>query len=170
MGFAIAGRRDWRWNSIMPAATGAGGTTGFGAGGFGSAAPAARRVTVGPAVDTLRFLNIANADTPGYQALDVSFNDTLREASSAAMPSAGALTTTARGHIAAGPQATTSTIAFARYVEPEQPRLDGNTVDMDRERGEFSKNAILYRFAVMTLDDESKEFKQAASDPRMAPR
>lgn len=114
--------------------------------------------------------NIANADTPGYKALDVSFRDTLREASSAAMPSAGALTTTARGHIAADPQATTSTLTFARYVEPEQPRLDGNTVDMDRERGEFSKNAILYRFAVMTLDDESKEFKQAASDPRMAPR
>lgn len=114
--------------------------------------------------------NIANADTPGYKALDVSFKDTLREASSAAMPSAGALTTTTGGHIAADPQATTSTLTFARYVEPEQPRLDGNTVDMDRERGEFSKNAILYRFAVMTLDDESKEFKQAASDPRMAPR
>lgn len=114
--------------------------------------------------------NIANADTPGYKALDVSFEDSLRQASSATTPAAGALATTAQGHIATSAQATVSTLAFARYVEPEQPRLDGNTADMDRERGEFSKNAILYRFAVMTLDDESKEFKQAASDPRMAPR
>jgi flagellar basal-body rod protein FlgB len=114
--------------------------------------------------------NIANSDTPGYKALDVSFEDSLRQANSAAMLGAGALTNTARTHIATSAQAITSTLAFARYVEPVQPRLDGNTVDMDQERGEFSKNAILYQLAVMTLDDESKEFKQASSDPRTAPR
>lgn len=86
------------------------------------------------------------------------------------MPAAGALATTARGHIAVSAQAILSTLALAATSEPEQPRLDGNTVDMDCKRGEFSKNASLDQFAVMTVDDESKEFKQASSDPRMAPR
>lgn len=114
--------------------------------------------------------NIANADTPNYKAIDVSFQSSLQQADLALTRSASTQAISARGHIPLAAPAEVSTLAFARYVRPEQPRLDGNTVDMDRERGEFSKNAILYRFAVMTLGDESKEFKEASSDPRMAPR
>ena len=47
-----------------------------------------------------------------------------------------------------------------------QSNLDRNTVDMDRERGEFVRNAIICQLAVSSLDDEYKEFKMAASDPR----
>ena len=63
---------------------------------------------------------------------------------------------TASGHIPAVTHPIESTLAFARYVAPAQPRLDGNTVDFDRERGEFSKNAILHRLALRSLDDESR--------------
>jgi len=55
---------------------------------------------------------------------------------------------------------------FARYVVPSQPSLDNNSVDMDRERGVFMKNAILYQMSLSTYEDEFKEFKLAASDPR----
>ncbi|MDO8775500.1 MAG: hypothetical protein Q7K57_43690 [Burkholderiaceae bacterium] len=53
---------------------------------------------------------------------------------------------------------------------PDSLAWTDNTVHMDRERGEFSKNAIIYQFAVTTPDDEFKEFKQASSDPLKAPR
>jgi flagellar basal-body rod protein FlgB len=137
---------------------------------------ASRALLFGAQRQTQLASNIANADTPNYKAMDVSFQDSLHAATvadsgtPAMQPGVVTLAMTAPKHIPAVSHTTESTLAFARYVEPAQPRLDGNTVDLDRERGEFSKNAILYRFAVMTLDDESKEFKQAASDPRMAPR
>ncbi|MBX9794117.1 MAG: flagellar basal body rod protein FlgB, partial [Burkholderiaceae bacterium] len=59
-----------------------------------------------------------------------------------------------------------STLSFARFVVPTQSSLDGNTVDMDRERSAFAQNAIMYQFALNSLDDEWKEFKMASSDPR----
>ena len=37
---------------------------------------------------------------------------------------------------------------------------------MDRERGGIAQNAIMYQFALNSLDDEWKEFKMASSDPR----
>ena len=43
--------------------TGSGETADFAAGGLGKDAPAAKRVTVGAAVETFRFLNISKADT-----------------------------------------------------------------------------------------------------------
>ena len=105
--------------------------------------------------------NIANADTPGYKALDIDFKEALR---SVTRPTMGlASTSTAHLPIKELPQ---STLAFARYARASQPSLDGNTVDMDRERATFAQNSILYRFAVSNLDDEYKEFKAASSDPR----
>lgn len=110
--------------------------------------------------------NIANADTPNYKARDISFSDSLREARLGLTSSGSAVQQTAPGHIALSGIAEQSTLSFARYVHPNQSNLDGNTVDMDRERGEFAQNAILYQAAVSFLDDEFKEFKMASSDPR----
>ena len=31
-----------------------------------------------------------------------------------------------------------------KYVNPEQPSMDGNTVDLNRERAQFSQNAVGY--------------------------
>lgn len=85
--------------------------------------------------------NIANADTPGYKARDFDFAATLRAASAARDP-AGA------GGIAAGVLPRTSASGQVqptlRYVQPSQTNLDGNTVDMDRERANFMDNALKY--------------------------
>lgn len=76
------------------------------------------------------------------------------------------LATTSPQHLSADVGVQRSTLEFAQFVQPAQTNLDGNTVDLDRERAAFAQNAILYQLAVTSLDDELKEFKQASSDPR----
>lgn len=108
--------------------------------------------------------NIANADTPGYKAQDISFSAALEQASRTS-PTAP-MATTSPGHLAPDLVAPRSTMQFAQYALQSQSSLDGNTVDMDRERASFAQNSILHQLAVASLDDELKEFKMAVSDPR----
>ena len=108
--------------------------------------------------------NIANADTPGYQARDMSFSAALEQATR--ITPTAPLTTTSPGHLAPDLVAPRSTMQFAQYAVPSQTNLDSNTVDMDRDRGSFAQNSILHQLAVASLDDELKEFKMAVSDPR----
>lgn len=94
--------------------------------------------------------NIANADTPGYVARDMDFAAALR-ASMAALPGT----------------AGTGSEAHLRYAAPSQSNLDGNTVDMDRERASFADNSVKYeatlRFInghVRTMLDAMKSHQQ----------
>ncbi|MBX3633866.1 MAG: flagellar basal body rod protein FlgB [Rubrivivax sp.] len=80
--------------------------------------------------------NIANADTPGYQARDFDFASALRAATGSGRAGQG---------IAAGVmQAGGRPAPQLRYTQPAQDNLDGNTVDMNRERGAFVDNAVKY--------------------------
>ncbi len=85
--------------------------------------------------------NIANADTPGYQARDLNFAQALREASGSAPPGS-ALAATSGGHLAGATGARAE--ANLLYAAPSQTNLDANTVDMDRERASFADNAVKY--------------------------
>lgn len=92
--------------------------------------------------------NIANADTPGYVARDFDFAAALRAASAG--------------------QARSRADAVLRYTAPAQTNLDGNGVDMDRERAAFADNTVKYeatlRFInghVRTLLDAMKSHHQA---------
>ncbi|WP_028998246.1 flagellar basal body rod protein FlgB [Azohydromonas australica] len=97
--------------------------------------------------------NIANADTPGYQARDISFAQALREATGqggdltvTSMGGVARLATTAAGHLDAAPASLDRTVGTARlsYAQPAQTNLDGNSVDMDRERAAFADNSVKY--------------------------
>jgi len=112
--------------------------------------------------------NIANADTPGYQARDFDFKAALGAATAAAgstrlgdpiAPKAGAL---------ADPGAAAAVNPTLRYATPGQTNLDGNTVDMDRERASFADNALRYEAtlkfinsSLRTLHDAMKSHTQA---------
>ncbi len=83
--------------------------------------------------------NIANADTPGYQARDFSFAQALR---GAVGESPSAVLTTHAAHVGGGRGgAVEATRAFALQA---QTNLDSNGVDMDRERAAFADNALKY--------------------------
>ena len=95
--------------------------------------------------------NIANADTPGYKAVDIDINEAARVAKSAA--ASLSLATTANGHLSGGTQAPPFPLKF--HV-PYQAAADGNTVEMDVERQKFSENSLMYQFS---LDRVSGHFK-----------
>ena len=93
--------------------------------------------------------NIANADTPGYQARDMDFASALREASGQANPARRLELTSAR-HLAGDTGA-----ASARgllYATASQTNLDRNTVDMDRERASFADNTVKLEAALRFIN------------------
>ena len=113
--------------------------------------------------------NIANADTPGYVARDMDFSSALRAATGTATV-AGAAAAAVQAALGQGGQGngfSASTETFLRYAAPSQSNLDGNSVDMDRERAAFAQNATQYeatlRFInghVRTMLDAMKSHQQ----------
>lgn len=85
--------------------------------------------------------NIANADTPGYQAREMNFAQALREATGQTPPPLG-LAATAAGHLS--PPTGAATAEGLTYATAAQTNLDGNSVDMDRERASFADNSVKY--------------------------
>jgi len=49
-----------------------------------------------------------------------------------------------------------SPAAPLKYRVPQQPSIDGNTVDMNVEQAQFSENALMYQF---TLDRVGGHYK-----------
>jgi flagellar basal-body rod protein FlgB len=91
--------------------------------------------------------NIANADTPGYRAVDIDFQEALRIARSVANTSPLTLSATAPGHIAGQSQFSAPPYPL-KYHVPAQPSADGNTVEMDVERAKFAENSLMYEFSL----------------------
>jgi len=95
--------------------------------------------------------NIANADTPGYKAVDIDIDEAAKivKGRSTSLP----LATSTTGHLPANGQ--TSPFPL-KYHVPYQAAADGNTVEMDIERQKFSENSLMYQFS---LDRVSGHFK-----------
>lgn len=85
--------------------------------------------------------NIANADTPGYQARDINFAQALKEATGSGL-TGGTLQAAQAGHIAAATGARAEPNLL--YATASQTNLDRNNVDMDRERAAFADNSVKY--------------------------
>jgi flagellar basal-body rod protein FlgB len=108
--------------------------------------------------------NIANADTPGFQARDMDFAATLRAATRKVDPQS-AIATSHDRHLAQGlPAGEVPELVYARH---SQDSIDRNTVDMDRERATFADNSVRYeatlRFinsGVRTMLDAMKSHNQ----------
>ena len=90
--------------------------------------------------------NLANADTPNYKARDFNFTDALR----AQLNTTGTgLKATHKSHIATTPGQVATTDLL--YRVPQEPSLDGNTVDTDVEQAEFAQNSIRYQASLEFL-------------------
>jgi len=71
--------------------------------------------------------NIANENTPGFQAMDMDFGSALQQ-----------LLDSEAGMLSTDDDAT------SLYRVPYQPSRDGNTVEMQNEQIAFSENAVGY--------------------------
>lgn len=104
--------------------------------------------------------NIANADTPGYKARDIRFRDALDTALTGHMRLADtSLALTSTRHIPATAQSQDT--GDLLYRVPAQPRLDGNTVDMDVERVQFADNTMRYQTEITVLSARLKSLMAA---------
>ncbi|UUX97549.1 flagellar basal body rod protein FlgB [Aquabacterium sp. J223] len=102
--------------------------------------------------------NIANADTPGYQAREMDFARALKEATGAATPARQMAAATA-GHLQ--PPAGARSEAELLYARPAQTSLDSNTVDMDRERAAFADNSVKYEATLRFLNGSVRTLMDA---------
>jgi len=105
--------------------------------------------------------NIANADTPNYRARDFDFAAELASSlSTGRSPSRGmSLATTSDRHLQASHHG--SSVHELLYRVPDQPSLDGNTVDMDRERAQFADNSVRYQASLTFLNNRLQSLKTA---------
>lgn len=108
--------------------------------------------------------NIANADTPGYQARDFDFGAALRDATRGLRtPGATAAGNALGSPIASGAATAGGTPEAPRltYAMAAQTNLDRNTVDMDRERASFTDNAVRYEATLRFINGSLRTLQDA---------
>ena len=103
--------------------------------------------------------NLANADTPGYQARDIDFRQAMARAAGEKPTSGVHLSTTSAGHIGGSTSADAATlsngqVADLKYRTPLAPALDGNTVDAQVEQAAFAENAVRYQATLTFLNSK----------------
>jgi flagellar basal-body rod protein FlgB len=90
--------------------------------------------------------NLANVETPGYQAQDVSFSVALEEA----------------GRAAAGDDGGPSRVQATVTTDAEAPiRRDGSTVDLDRQMVRLSQNTQWHNAMLQILASRFTQMKAA---------
>jgi len=111
--------------------------------------------------------NIANADTPGYVGRDVNFKDAMGAATGSSTqlrsltPATPSDSTSHARHFAL--QASTASLGSSAlsYTKQTQPAMDGNSVDMDRERANFVDNSVRYEATLRFINGQSKTLLSA---------
>lgn len=102
--------------------------------------------------------NIANADTPGYQAREMDFAQALRQATGGSA-STGALVATHAAHDAAVTSLREAPgLLYARH---SQDAIDRNTVDLDRERASFTDNTVKYEATLRFINGSVRSMLEA---------
>jgi flagellar basal-body rod protein FlgB len=117
--------------------------------------------------------NIANVDTPGYAARDLNFKDAMNSALGAGSnltlartpsPSSNGDGTSHPAHIPL--QSTLGSLGgndspTLEYTTQSQPSMDGNSVDMDRERANFVDNSVRYEATLRFINGSSRTILSA---------
>jgi len=97
--------------------------------------------------------NLANADTPNYQARDIDFRAALGAADAGSLP----LEATSAGHIANSAGGADA----LKYRVPMQPSLDGNTVDAETEQAAFAENSVRYQASLTFITAQIRTLRTA---------
>lgn len=107
--------------------------------------------------------NIANAETPGYKAQKLDFEEAL--ARSVDIDGLRGMSTTDESHYSVGGK--TASVRPDIYNNPEGAvSNDGNTVDLEKEMSALSENAILYKTALQLINKKMAALKYVASEGR----
>lgn len=95
--------------------------------------------------------NIANSETPYYKSVDFDFNKALAEATAVHQKrDSMAMNKTNVAHLQG--RVKTFHSAILQYRKEVQPSIDGNSVDMDLERQNFTENSMRYQSTLTFLN------------------
>jgi flagellar basal-body rod protein FlgB len=105
--------------------------------------------------------NIANADTPYYKPRDIRFEDALRAKREAIFQDHSKelqMARTNKKHLA--PKHETNAYKPTTYFrDGHMARNDGNSVDIDVETTEMSKNSIMFNAIIMAMKKDGAIFR-----------
>jgi flagellar basal-body rod protein FlgB len=87
--------------------------------------------------------NLANAETPGFQRMDVNFHDSLAQA------------------MQTGDSAAIESVQFTPRQDNQTMRADGNGVDIDTESATMAKNGLEYEALVSVARSRIEIFQSA---------
>lgn len=104
--------------------------------------------------------NIANADTPNYKARDFNFSQAMHKALAPQAGAANELNKTSTMHLS-GVSGTSVGGVPLQYRGVQQGSVDGNTVDMDVERNQFTDNALRYEASLTVMSGQIKSLLAA---------
>lgn len=106
--------------------------------------------------------NIANAETPGYQATKLDFEGALERALD--VQGMNKLSTSNDQHFALG---SAGKVRPDIYANPEVAvNNDGNTVDLEKEMSALAENTLLHKAALSLINKKMAALKYAATDGR----
>ena len=84
--------------------------------------------------------NIANASTPGFKARDIDFPAAMKAIES---------------------RMNDGLASAVRYRVPNQPSMDGNTVELSQEQTAFAENAVQYQTTLAFLNGRISQITRA---------
>ncbi|MGI4848624.1 MAG: flagellar basal body rod protein FlgB [Janthinobacterium lividum] len=108
--------------------------------------------------------NIANADTPNFKARDIDFSKAMASAMGTSSSAKGSVTmaTTSPMHMSGSTASlVVGSQGKAAYRTVMQGAVDGNTVDMDVERNQFTENGMRYEAGVTMVGGQIKSMMTA---------
>jgi len=112
--------------------------------------------------------NVANADTPGFKAVDFDFAKVLQKAASGGSQlqlsnsARSSLSMTDERHLPAK-RLSNSTEMELKFRRAVMPSVDGNTVDIETERAQYAENALKYEAALRAVGGQLKTLQTAMS-------
>ena len=98
--------------------------------------------------------NVANAETPGYRALDMNFQEVLRDM-------ADKLDASRSGHTA--PSGAAPVRVRLTAADTGSLGNDNNTVGLERELGKLSENGLMFKAQALFLSKKLALLRQAVA-------
>jgi flagellar basal-body rod protein FlgB len=107
--------------------------------------------------------NIANAETPGYHAKKMDFEEALGRAID--LDGLRSMTTSHDNHISVGGKS--ASIRPDIYDNPDgNVSNDGNSVDLEKEMSGLAENSVMYKAALQLINKKLAALKYAATETR----
>jgi flagellar basal-body rod protein FlgB len=113
--------------------------------------------------------NVANADTPGYKARDIDFRTAMQSAGLGGGQGGSQggdlpMQATRAGHIQLNGGGANTTTPL--YRVPDQPSLDGNTVDSQKENAAIAETSVRYQATLTFLSSRIRTLRDAITGGR----